>query len=687
MSRLSFSNWALLAGLAALIIPILIHLLLRRKKQRLRFSTLQFFLKLDENASQRRKLRNLALLAVRLLLVALLVVAFARPYLRDSAAREEGKTRWQIVLVIDRSASMQADQRWAKAKELLQKVIRPLETDDRVALVDGGKRAEIISPLVPPARLKPVLDKLQPGFGGGDLSEGLQQASRILSESATGRSSAVYVISDFQRIACEKIANVKIPRNIQINVLPVGEPELANVAVRGLSVGFPGSATAEVSNFSDRDAREMKMDLVIDGDASVAPSISVTAGASTNVVLPLPDLSPGWHTVEARVHSGDGFGLDDVRYLSLHVPPPLRVLCVEQRTGKEVFEEETYFVATALAPLATNRGPYIVTKVAPERLVTELGAAERCAFVLLPGLRQLSADIPRALRKFVAGGGGLLMFLGEGVSPSRYHSEFQELLPARLEHPEGEREYSQICWHLRDYAKESPVFAAFREPNSGDLSLPQFTRRFAVTPVDSGRVAARFNDDMPLVVAKDFGKGRIALVNTSVDTSWTDWPKRKTFVPWLHGLAAYAAGRPPSLTTAEAATVLAENSAEVDLGGPMSNRSLRLREPNGSESPVAPDIQGRVALTPAHPGFYSVRDAAGREVRPVAVNIPPSESDLHALTAEQVQRQIVRVSEPLKTSVMVGFLGHTDRELWRILLVVGLILLFLESLLANRTFA
>jgi len=158
---------------------------------------------------------------------------------------------------------------------------------------------------------------------------------------------------------------------------------------------------------------------------------------------------------------------------------------------------------------------------------------------------------------------------------------------------------------------------------------------------------------VPFVVAKDFGKGRIALVNTSVDTSWTDWPKRKTFVPWLHGLAAYAAGRPPSLTTAEAATVLAENNTEVDLGGPMSNRSLRLREPNGSEIPVVPDIQGRVALTPTHPGFYSVRDAAGREVRPVAVNIPPSESDLNALTAEQVQRQIVRVSEPLKTSVMV----------------------------------
>lgn len=58
MPAVFFTNMALLSGLAALAIPILIHLLLKRKKQRLRFSTLQFFVKQDERASKRRKLRH-----------------------------------------------------------------------------------------------------------------------------------------------------------------------------------------------------------------------------------------------------------------------------------------------------------------------------------------------------------------------------------------------------------------------------------------------------------------------------------------------------------------------------------------------------------------------------------------------------------------------------------------------------
>jgi hypothetical protein len=115
MPGLLFSNAALLAGLGALAIPILIHLLLKQKRKPLRFSTIQFFQKRDEKTSQRRKLRNLMLLALRVLLLALLVLAFARPYLPGSAGVPAAGQCRQIVLVLDRSASMQAGDRWAKA--------------------------------------------------------------------------------------------------------------------------------------------------------------------------------------------------------------------------------------------------------------------------------------------------------------------------------------------------------------------------------------------------------------------------------------------------------------------------------------------------------------------------------------------------------------------------------------------
>src|SRR2546430_9118079 len=108
MSPVFFTNVALLAGMGALVIPILIHLLLKRQKQRLRFSTIQFFMKQDEQASQRRRLRNWLLLAVRLLLLTLLVLAFARPYLKQAQVVAASHKPRTAVFVLDCSLSMQA---------------------------------------------------------------------------------------------------------------------------------------------------------------------------------------------------------------------------------------------------------------------------------------------------------------------------------------------------------------------------------------------------------------------------------------------------------------------------------------------------------------------------------------------------------------------------------------------------
>src|SRR4051812_9513154 len=103
-----FTNLAMLAGLSALALPVVIHLLLKRRKQRLRFSTLRFFQQHDEHSSQRRKLRNLLLLAVRLLLLAALVLAFARPYRPNSNTAARTDNPRLAILVVDRSVSMQA---------------------------------------------------------------------------------------------------------------------------------------------------------------------------------------------------------------------------------------------------------------------------------------------------------------------------------------------------------------------------------------------------------------------------------------------------------------------------------------------------------------------------------------------------------------------------------------------------
>src|SRR5688572_9931002 len=178
----TFTNLALLGGLAAITAPILIHLLLKRKSQRMKFSSVQFFLKQDEQSMRRRKLRNLLLLATRVLLFALVVLAFARPFLPNTGAGADGRTRRQLVVLLDTSASMQANTtagtQWARAVELARQQLSKLNMDDRAALVTCSTRSDLVSQLAPAAAVLKKLELVQPGFGAARLDDGLRQVSK-----------------------------------------------------------------------------------------------------------------------------------------------------------------------------------------------------------------------------------------------------------------------------------------------------------------------------------------------------------------------------------------------------------------------------------------------------------------------------------------------------------------------------
>ncbi len=155
--------------------------------------------------------------------------------------------------------------------------------------------------------------------------------------------------------------------------------------------------------------------------------------------------------------------------------------------------------------------------------------------MVLPGLKDIPNDAGRALTEFVQGGGGLLVFLGEGISANRYNNEFRSLLPARLGSVEVAPD-GAVGWRIGEFSTNAAAFAVFSQPESGDLAIPQFFKRYTLTPAEGASSMAFFEDGLPLVVAGAVGRGQVALVNSSADTSWNDWPKHKTFVPWLHSL-------------------------------------------------------------------------------------------------------------------------------------------------------
>ena len=699
MQGLLFTNTLMLAGLAALAIPILIHLLLKRRKKKLAFSTIRFFQQQDEQSSRRRKLRNWLLLALRLLIVTLLVLAFARPFARQSQASAETRKQRRVVFVLDSSASMLATgtegQRWAQAKAQIQKVLSGMQSDDLCALIECGTHANVLSGFAAPASVTQMLRDLSPGLGSSTLSEGVQQAVRLLSGSPMDSGPLICVVSDLQKSACRGLSTCPVPQGIEFKVLPVGDLSAPNLAVVKVDAqtheGTRPQAT--IASFSDEDTSSAGVEFATENGTFVTQSIALKTGASTNVEIALPALKPGWHDLKVNLRTRDSLEADNIRFATFFIREPARVLVAEPRSSARSFEQASFFLSSALDPTkdSTNSmpGTFKLTSVSPERLTEALGGAKDRAWnvVMMPGLKDLPSGIGKALMTFVKEGGGLVLFLDEEMSANRYNSELADLLPARLGTPEQSPD-ANSPWRITLYDTNSVVFSAFRSPNSGDLRIPEFPRRYSLELTEGSMRLSYFEDGVPLVTTRTVGKGRVVLVNTSADTAWTDWPKHKTFVPFLHGLTSFAAQNADHENPIDAPAYIAGDDLEIEAGLQSRGGQFMLRRPDGKELKLTADDRGRVRDSAiAAPGIYSLRDNQGKEVRRIAVNIPDQESNLEALRPNDFLQQLVRTQENPKQTLASGLFGsrNDQREFWTALLLGALVLLLVEPFVANRT--
>ncbi len=692
-----FTNAIFLSALAGLAIPVVLHLLLKRKSPRLRFSTVRFFTRQDEQATSKRKLRNLFLLCLRLLLFALVVLAFARPYLPFGLGTA-GQPARQLILVIDTSASLQARDtagpRWPRVQQAAQTLLAALHPEDRAALVTCGGKTEVVSGFAPASMVRAKLSPLQPTGGAADLAEGLRGAIRLAQTGELRKATTVVVLSDLQRSSAPNLGSVTLPTDLELQWRPVGDIATPNLAVTELALDPPNDAppTATVANYGDEAALALRTELRMDGQSISQGASALGAGAQTNLHLVLPALKPGWHSAEFEVTANDGFPLDDRRYEAFYVPEPIRVLLVEGRSGGRSFTEQTFFLGAALDPSAgTTNGAasrFALQKVGWEGIAAALRsetAGLRPEVVVLPAVRQLPPEAGSALRDFATRGGGVLLFVGEETTANRYNAEFAELSPVILR--AGEKATDEDGWHLGVREPSAAIFAPFRPANSGNLALPTFTHRFGVSVENSGTVLAKFEDEMPLMVAKALGTGRVLWVNTSADTAWTDWPKHKTFVPWVQQTAWYLSGRDVSGRLQAGTNWVVGTDGEWDLGAAAAGSSFRLRSPGGAESTVVPDSRGRWVTNLVQPGIYSLFDPTGKERQRWAANIPAAESDLLAWRSAELAPQVNRAPPDTGPTLAAGIFGTTrnQREYWRVLLGAALVLLFLETFLSNRS--
>ncbi|MEP6919242.1 MAG: BatA domain-containing protein, partial [Acidobacteriota bacterium] len=243
---MSFLTPLFLLGLAGLAVPVIIHLIQRERKNVVQFPSLMFLQRIPYQSVRRRRIRNWPLLLLRLAALALIVAAFARPFLRRPAlaAAAAGGAR-EVVVLVDRSYSMGYGDRWARATAAARNAIGAVNPSDRASVVFFSSGAEVVLRSTPDrSRLNAAVATGKPGAGATRYGPALKLAGSIASESALPRREVI-LISDFQRTGWQGAEGVRLPDGVTLTAVPIADADTANVSVTPVSL--------QRSTFSEQD--------------------------------------------------------------------------------------------------------------------------------------------------------------------------------------------------------------------------------------------------------------------------------------------------------------------------------------------------------------------------------------------------------------------------------------------------
>ncbi len=688
---MAFLNSLFLLGLTAAILPILIHLLSRQKARRLLFGSLDFIRRLEERRRRRFRLTQLLLLALRVLLLALIAVGFARPTLRHSIFGAAGAGRTAAAIVLDASASMGAEgpdgSRIEAARRRASEILDLLTDQDEAALLLASSLPRAATPALSRSRdlVRAELARAAPTAAASDLSGALRDAALLLTE-ARAPNREVYVISDFQKnLVPESGLGVTLPEGTRTYLVPVGRDDAGNAAVTGASWREErlGSGNvrveADVARYGGDGALEVVAALSMDGAEVERRLVALEPGEARTIAFSARVPGRGYHRGVVTIDARD-LAADNERPFVVGLSEGMRVLVADGRSPSD--RASAYHVARALAPDPAAGGFFQVTRVGlAEQALPDL--ATHGAVVLAEAARLAPSDLER-LGAYVERGGGVLVLPGRTLDAAFYATE---LLPrlgldARLGTPPVE--FPGSFARIDQIAEAHPIFALFGEHRDRLFRDTKVYRYFPVEASAGARPIARFGGGAPaLLEAGRPSGGRVLLATLPFDPEWTSLPRDAAFLPIVHEAVKYLArSESPEEVNLVVGTPYRRLVRELAAGA-----TIAAVAPDGRESLVSarPDAEGLVAEVrdTALPGFHLLRTPDGEF--PFAVAVDPAESDLARLSDAEIAEafpdaRVVRAAAEVRRAVLTGRFG---REYWHEILLLALVVALAESLLGR----
>lgn len=682
---MSFLAPLFLVGLAGLAVPVLIHLTRHERGKPIRFPSLMFLEKIPFQETSRRRIRNWLLLAMRLAALALLVAAFARPFVREGRlAAVGGPGPEEVVVLLDNSYSMELGDSWQRAVSEARSLVGALRPRDRASLVVFSETPRLVHrSLTDLPRVLATLDTLGTTSLATRFAPAVKLAASTLDASTLPRQRVV-VISDFQHTAWSPDPDAKLAEGVVVETVVIEAGEIENLALTDLELRRQSAGSRDRVTVAARlvntgnAAGSTEVTLAVDETDLETVAVTVPGGGAAPVAFAPFTLAAPFTRGEVRIDGAGGGELVQDNTLSFVASPggDLQVVVADPLGPGD----SNLYLRGALG-IADGAGfETAVARGLPAD--DELSGTE---VVVLNGGPFPGGSEGDRLRAFVEDGGGLLVVLGERSGVPSVHQDFLPATVGPVSDGDGERRIGFV-----DY--DHAVFEAFRGPRSGDFSQAVFYRTRLLTETD-GQVLARFDDGAPALVEARRGRGRVLVWASGLDRFWNSLPLQPIYLPFVHRVTRHLGGRGEAMPWHMAgSTVNLAGLAETAGSWEIPEGAVAM-EPGGGSVPLDP-LQPLIELD--RRGIWEIRPPGQRPDHPLAlaVNVDVSESDLSKMDVEAFAVAVGGSADataadgagsgPAEAIVDIREEDYErSQSFWRYLLAAAFLLAASETLLSN----
>jgi hypothetical protein len=661
---MGFLNPWFLGALAAIGLPVYIHLLRRHIVPPQPFSSLMFFERGTQSSTRHRRLRYLLLFSLRTALLLLLVLAFANPFIRLAAGGANSKL---LLIVVDNSFSMKAGSRFTDAKQGAVQLLASRPRSQRAEVMAlGGRLAVLTQPIQDAGALRSAVESIQPGDSRANLGE-LAHGVRALVE--TVRTPVeLHLFSDMQKTGMPaNFADMQLPANVTVVLHPAGAltpnwtvesihapAQLADVKdpkksrVQAVIAGYGTSAASRT------------VSLVVNGNSVATRKVDIAANGRATVEFPGLDVPYGLNHCAVKIDSADGFPADDISVFSVKRADPERVLFVHQAND---LRSPLYFGAA----LAAASQAYFTLQSIDSEKSTDVDPS-KYAFVVLSDAVALPSIFENALARYVRGGGSVLIAAGTSAA---HHAR----IPI----------FGGTTSDAHSYSRDGSALIGqtdLTHPVMNDAAGWNDLKIYYVAGVDAdgARVIVRLTDQTPLLMEKQIGEGHVLLLASGFDNLTNDLPVHPAFVAFVDRTARYLAG-----SDSISGSRLVDSYVPLRTGAARAgDRSVEIIGPDGRRALSLAEAASAQSFQLAHAGFYQIRFANGHTAL-IGVNPDARESDLQPIANDLLQMWGKGSATPAPPTTAGSVQEkYTPHSVWWYVMLLVLVAAVAESIVASH---